>query len=372
MEYETSPETGAARLGGELRAARERLGWDLTAVAAGLRIRLPYLQALEAGRPGDLPGTAYAIGFLRTYAQALGLDPDAMARRYRTEIGEVGRKTELTFPAPVPERGVPAGALALLGLVLAIGAYVGWYRYSGSGNDAANTIPPVPARLAEHAAPAAIPSPQVATVLPPPSSEPQPQPQVPSYTPPDIPPSQAAAAMREPAPNAAASGAAVAPSAGDGSATIPPAAPAQPGGTATAPGTAVASAAALPPPRDVSPGQAAAASLPPGAADAAGNQGQILLRATADSWVQVRQKSGPVLLSRILRAGDTWTVPADKPQLLLTTGNAGGTELVVDGVATAPLGSNGAVRRDLPLSADAIRAGKLLPPGTSTAHAAPQ
>ena len=90
------------------------------------------------------------------------------------------------------------------------------------------------------------------------------------------------------------------------------------------------------------------------------DQSRILLRANADAWVQVRDRAGPVLLSRILHAGETWAVPA-RPNLLLTTGNAGGTDLVVDGVTSPPLGGNGLVRRDLALDPDLIKDGKLGP-----------
>jgi cytoskeleton protein RodZ len=95
-----------------------------------------------------------------------------------------------------------------------------------------------------------------------------------------------------------------------------------------------------------------------------------VLRATADAWVQVRQKQGRVLLNRVLRPGETWPVPADQPQLLLTTGNAGGTELVVDGVTSAPLGSSGAVLRDLPLDPALIKQGGLGPPASTAPPAA--
>ena len=74
--------------------------------------------------------------------------------------------------------------------------------------------------------------------------------------------------------------------------------------------------------------------------------------------MQVRERGGPVLLSRVLHPGETWPVPA-KADLLLSTGNAGGTELVVDGVAAPAIGNPGAIRRDLPLDADLIRDGKL-------------
>ncbi len=85
-----------------------------------------------------------------------------------------------------------------------------------------------------------------------------------------------------------------------------------------------------------------------------------MLRVKADSWIQVRERQGPVLLNRVLRNGETWPVPPGS-QLLLTTGNAGGIELLVDGVASPALGGLGAVRRDVPLDADAIKAGRLAP-----------
>ncbi|MGH7067644.1 MAG: helix-turn-helix domain-containing protein, partial [Acetobacteraceae bacterium] len=152
-EPELGPLRGrVGRVGAELRAARMQYGWELEAVAAALRIRAAYLQALEAGRIADLPGNAYALGFLRTYATALGLDADEMSRRFRAEVAEVNAKTELTFPAPVPERGVPAGAVIVLGVVLAIGAYVGWYRLTEHGAPAAQ-VPPVPPMLAHLAEP---------------------------------------------------------------------------------------------------------------------------------------------------------------------------------------------------------------------------
>lgn len=110
------------------------------------------------------------------------------------------------------------------------------------------------------------------------------------------------------------------------------------------------------------PEAAAAASLMPRPED-----GRITLRAKAQSWVQVRERQGPVLLNRLLQAGETWQVPAGRAQLLLTTGNAVGTEVLVDGVLAPPIPGVG-VRRDLPLDPDAIRAGRY---GVATAQAVP-
>ncbi|MBN9511675.1 MAG: helix-turn-helix domain-containing protein [Alphaproteobacteria bacterium] len=330
--YEAAP-ASAAQVGGDLRAARERLGWSVAAIAAHLRIRRPYLEALEDGRTADLPGIAYALGFLRTYAQALGLDPDEMARRFRAEAVEANRKTELNFPAPVPDRGIPAGAVILVGAVLAIGAYIGWYRLSEMRQPGPEPVPPVPAHLATLAEPATPPTPP-------------PSPAAVQNTAPSAPASDASAAeAAPPLPS-------VAPSSAAAATPVPPAS--EPVAAAAPVGIPVAAPAAPP------PAPAVDSAKPAGP--------RIVVRARADAWIQVRDRGGQVFLNRVLRSGESWTVP-DKPALLLTTGNAGGTELLVDGTETPGLGGNGAVRRDLPLDADAIKDGKLaLPTRPSVQH----
>ncbi|NVN13894.1 helix-turn-helix domain-containing protein, partial [Nguyenibacter vanlangensis] len=158
-----------------LRARREQLGWALPDVATWLRIRLPTLEALEEGRVQDLPGNVYAIGFLRTYAQALGLDAESLAARFKTETrGSIDTKPELSFPEPVPERTMPAGVMALLGGVVIVIAYIGWYRMTDV------QPPPQPVPSVSSAIPGLVrqgtTSPQVASVLPPerPTAPPQP------------------------------------------------------------------------------------------------------------------------------------------------------------------------------------------------------
>ncbi|MBC7799559.1 MAG: DUF4115 domain-containing protein, partial [Gemmatimonadaceae bacterium] len=86
------------------------------------------------------------------------------------------------------------------------------------------------------------------------------------------------------------------------------------------------------------------------------SESRMVLRLKADAWIQVRERQGQVLLNRVMRGGESWPVPKGA-QLLLTTGNAGGTELLVDGQATPPLGAVGVVRRDVALEPDALKAG---------------
>jgi cytoskeleton protein RodZ len=138
----------AARVGEELREARIALGVSIEDAATQLRINKRYLQALEEGRIKDLPGAAYAVGFVRSYATALGLDADDAVRRFRDMSGTAVTKSgDLVFPEPVPRRGIPTGVLAALGLALAMGGYIAWYQWSGRGERVVDAVPPLPPRL---------------------------------------------------------------------------------------------------------------------------------------------------------------------------------------------------------------------------------
>ena len=81
-----------------------------------------------------------------------------------------------------------------------------------------------------------------------------------------------------------------------------------------------------------------------------------MIKARIDSWVQIRDQDGEKLLTRVLRAGDSYRVP-NRPGLLMGTGNAGGLEITVDSAVIPDLGPKGAVRRDIALDADSLKAG---------------
>ncbi|MEE8505221.1 MAG: helix-turn-helix domain-containing protein, partial [Kiloniellales bacterium] len=131
-----------------LRRARKEHGQDLRTVSQVLRIRYVYLEAIEAGRYDRLPGTAYVIGFLRTYADYLGLDGDHIVEQFKLESSGAGAKTELIFPEPVTEGRIPGGAIILISVLLMGVAYGGWFYLSNEGRSVADLIPPMPERLA--------------------------------------------------------------------------------------------------------------------------------------------------------------------------------------------------------------------------------
>lgn len=137
----------APQVGALLRASRLRVGEDLRDVADILCIRYLYLEAIEDCRYGDLPGNTYAVGFIRSYAEHLGLDGDEVVRRYRLE--QTGQKsaTDLAFPTPVPDSGVPKGAIVFVGVLIALLVYGGWYVTTTDESILSDLISPVPDHL---------------------------------------------------------------------------------------------------------------------------------------------------------------------------------------------------------------------------------
>lgn len=76
-------------IGEYLRALREHKGLALAELAEITRIRTAYLQGIEDGDRSALPARPFAIGYVRSYALALGIDGDAAAARVKRETPEV-------------------------------------------------------------------------------------------------------------------------------------------------------------------------------------------------------------------------------------------------------------------------------------------
>jgi len=132
-------------LGLTLRAARETKGWDLARAERETRIRARYLAALEQGDYRDLPSPVYTRGFVRNYAQYLGLDPERALDAYRREaFPEDPAHKPVVQLRPIPARRggtlvltrgrVMAGAL--VALVVALAAYIGYQFITFAGTPA--------------------------------------------------------------------------------------------------------------------------------------------------------------------------------------------------------------------------------------------
>jgi len=157
---ETAPAQGMAGPGETLRAAREAQRLDLAHIAAETRIPLRHLEAIEANNFESLPSRAYAIGFTRTYAKALGLDDVAMVDAVRAELADGAMRR--TVPSPGMEPGDPARlpsaglAWAAAGavLILAVGIFAFYNSYFGAGDVPGSLLAPEPSPTATAAAPA--------------------------------------------------------------------------------------------------------------------------------------------------------------------------------------------------------------------------
>jgi len=329
-----------ATIGDLLRAKREAYGVTIIEIGTTLRIRPAFIEAIEDNRYDRLPGAAYALGFVRTYAEHLGLDGEAMARRFKAEVAGFEPKRDLTFPMPLSERSLPGGAVLLVALIIAACAYAVWY-YRASGDRAR------PERVAEVPAQVVPLPPGDGGVRAGNGTAP---PRGPAAG--GIPERQENAeseATPSPPPGAAADSGPAAAAPAQAPAIVPPPA-------TVSPPTTVPPAAAVPPPA-APPAPSQSARLPaipePPPATAASNAPRvfgpttgpvrIVLKAISDSWIQVREPNQSVLSMRTLKAGDTYRVP-DRAGLTLRTGNAGGLEVTVDGRAVAAVGPSGKSR----------------------------
>ncbi|HWX52610.1 MAG TPA: helix-turn-helix domain-containing protein [Solirubrobacteraceae bacterium] len=93
-------------IGATLREARMRARLDVSEIEAKTKIRAKYLRALENEEWSLLPGSTFVKSFLRTYAQALGLDGRALVEEYRLHHE---RPSETAFDPIVSTGGRPPG-----------------------------------------------------------------------------------------------------------------------------------------------------------------------------------------------------------------------------------------------------------------------
>jgi cytoskeleton protein RodZ len=162
-------------VGQDLRSARQKRGEEIADIAKELKIRRDYLTAIEDSRFDALPGRTYAIGFIRTYAQYLGLDGAECVERLKTEIaGRGDAKEHAVALSPPRERRLPPGGIVFLVLLLIAGVYLSYYLYVSAQRIATPPVIPVPERLANEVAQPSGSAP-VANTEPAPANLPEPQ-----------------------------------------------------------------------------------------------------------------------------------------------------------------------------------------------------
>jgi transcriptional regulator with XRE-family HTH domain len=144
-------------IGQALKAIREARGLSLDEVAEATRVRRAYLADIEAMRLDRLPSRPFTTGYIRAYAEALGLDGEAAAERFKAEEPDLDEP--LHAPVGVAAESDPRVAAIVAGVAVIVVAIILW-------NIAQRTMmagaPPPPTASARSAALAlAVPPPPV-------------------------------------------------------------------------------------------------------------------------------------------------------------------------------------------------------------------
>ena len=395
-------------IGADLGAARLEAGMQLQELAQLVRISRHHLKNLEAGDFDLLPGATYVSGYIRTYSREVGLDPEVMTQRYRALLTDREAKPSYSFPVDRQQPQRSGAMMASIMVIFACLGYGGWYAAGkpdlvaalvGEAPQETVAAPQVETTATEpdnliiqateqelaDAAPAetspltetgeaaiqavaetAIPATQedgdtAITSATPQTVAPDPATMV---TEPGTETEQLAAAASGtqaatelPATTTGLSGAdtlaaATAPSAGDVDAqtedvavaaadTDVPAAAVTADDTASNESAASASEDSL-----ASTGVAYARQRVP--------ELEITVRATSISWIEIIRNDGEEVMAKLMREGEVYVVDS-RDRLYLSTGNAGGVELVFHDGAVQSVGESGEILRDLPLDADRLR-----------------
>ncbi len=118
-------------VGSVLRKAREALGYDIHEIAEYLKIRSAYLVALENDDFKSIPGKVYVIGFLRTYAQFMNLEPDELIRSYKLEVKGHRPIPAFSIPEPVRAEQKPGQVLVYVSFLLVLLLFFAWRIVDG-------------------------------------------------------------------------------------------------------------------------------------------------------------------------------------------------------------------------------------------------
>jgi Helix-turn-helix domain/RodZ C-terminal domain len=132
-------------IGNSLREARLRKELDFPELEQGTKIRAKHLRALEDEAFETLPGPTYIKGFLRTYAEYLGLDGQLYVDEYNVRYGsgdEVLERRVRSSPAPRPRqrrrrRRLESNVVwfTLIGIAVVTALVIAAWRFGGGGHE---------------------------------------------------------------------------------------------------------------------------------------------------------------------------------------------------------------------------------------------
>ncbi|MEM5278338.1 RodZ domain-containing protein [Cupriavidus taiwanensis] len=289
--HEGEREAAAREIGAALAREREAQRMSVEDVSARLKVAASKLRAIEAADLQALPDVTFAKGVMRAYARMLHVDIDPLLARFQpravAQVAEIARQREGGINAAFDDRnrfrsGGNGGRwvwLALVAVVVAAGLWFG-LDHIRAWIDARSSAPEAVAAEAPAAENAGAEAGIVTAALPP-----------------------VMAASDSPAPSAE---------------TVPASAAAA-SATAAAPAAAAATAA-----------PAAAAPAAPTASAVAVGEGELQIRFASDTWFEIRDNSGKVVMGGTAKAGQAMAGGGTAPYRVVI-GNVKGVEAFTRG-----------------------------------------
>lgn len=129
------------RVGELLKKAREEKKLKLVDIAQSLCIRRIYLEAIENSDYENIPEPPYGIGFIRSYAEYLGLNGEQMVSLFKNEITPQSKKNGAAYVLDdQAETSAPSKKYLLLSMVVVMCVYFGWSALNNNDNNTEENI----------------------------------------------------------------------------------------------------------------------------------------------------------------------------------------------------------------------------------------
>ena len=107
--------------------ARMKKGLTQEDVSKTLRVRVSAIKQVESGEELESLGSAYNLGFLRSYAKLVDLDPENIIKNYKSSNSEKNIKFDYNFPSVTKEKKSLLPVIALCTFLFSLVIYSSWY-----------------------------------------------------------------------------------------------------------------------------------------------------------------------------------------------------------------------------------------------------
>ncbi|XDZ65420.1 helix-turn-helix domain-containing protein [Alphaproteobacteria bacterium LSUCC0684] len=321
-----------AIVGAELAAARRERGLKLADIAERLRILPDHIAAIEQGNLAPLPQMTYVIGYVRSYANMVGADAASLCHMLRDSLTENEINPKYEFVQNNIRTNSNAGLVAVAALGACFFLYAGWYVMDLGSSPSATGTEEVLATMegADDTLPATL---------------------MPEFEERDagVPAGDTLVEAGQGASPEPASGLETSANTADTGLQTETPAPVMPAENAAA--TLPSATADTPGPEE--PGAVAQTATQAMAVGRLPDQ-DMTIHAVATSWVEITRADGSRVSAWLMQKDDKYTIPGGD-DLYLTTGNAGGLEIILGQDEKFVLGEWGETVKELPLDKSLIK-----------------